>query len=96
MSYIESFKKLLIMQREHIQGKVVMDLGCGIGILSLMCATMGAETIIAVRFTCLHSTFFMLFVSLLTPLWLFQVDSSPFSVVLTELAEANNLDDSKF
>lgn len=43
----ESYRSAILSNKEVIKEKVVLDLGCGTGILSMFAATAGAKTIIA-------------------------------------------------
>lgn len=43
----ESYRDAILKNKETIKDKVVLDLGCGTGILSMFCATAGAKTVYA-------------------------------------------------
>ncbi|KAI3764165.1 hypothetical protein L2E82_14168 [Cichorium intybus] len=44
----ETYKTAILQHRSHIEGKVVVDVGCGTGILSIFCAQAGAKRVYAV------------------------------------------------
>ncbi|PZC75315.1 hypothetical protein B5X24_HaOG206454 [Helicoverpa armigera] len=43
----ETYRDAILNNKETLKGKVVLDLGCGTGILSMFCATAGAKTVYA-------------------------------------------------
>lgn len=47
-SRTDAYRSAIIDRAEDIKGKVVMDLGCGSGILSMFCAQQGAKVVHAV------------------------------------------------
>ncbi|KAH8306402.1 hypothetical protein KR018_010477 [Drosophila ironensis] len=47
----EAFRNAILMNRELFRDKIVLDVGCGTGILSLFAAEAGARKVIAVEFT---------------------------------------------
>ncbi|KAL7606112.1 probable protein arginine N-methyltransferase 6 [Lactuca sativa] len=44
----ETYKTAILQHQSYIQGKVVVDVGCGTGILSIFCAQAGAKRVYAV------------------------------------------------
>ncbi|KAI3744095.1 hypothetical protein L1987_57170 [Smallanthus sonchifolius] len=44
----ETYKTAILQHQSHIEGKVVVDVGCGTGILSIFCAQAGAKRVYAV------------------------------------------------
>ena len=44
----DSYRDFIYENKQLFQGKVVLDVGCGTGILSLFCARAGAKRVIAV------------------------------------------------
>jgi protein arginine N-methyltransferase 6 len=44
----EAYRDAILQHRQHIAGKVVVDVGCGTGILSIFCAQVGAKRVYAV------------------------------------------------
>ncbi|KAL3635858.1 putative protein arginine N-methyltransferase 6 [Castilleja foliolosa] len=44
----ETYRNAILQHREQIAGKVVVDVGCGTGILSIFCAQAGAKRVYAV------------------------------------------------
>ncbi|KAI3719728.1 hypothetical protein L6452_20630 [Arctium lappa] len=44
----ETYRTAILQHRSHIEGKVVVDVGCGTGILSIFCAQAGAKRVYAV------------------------------------------------
>ncbi|GAV62341.1 PrmA domain-containing protein [Cephalotus follicularis] len=44
----ETYRAAIMQQRSSIEGKVVVDVGCGTGILSIFCAQAGAKRVYAV------------------------------------------------
>ncbi|KAI5678565.1 hypothetical protein M9H77_09515 [Catharanthus roseus] len=44
----ETYRKAIMQHQSHIAGKVVVDVGCGTGILSIFCAQAGAKRVYAV------------------------------------------------
>ncbi|GAU96516.1 hypothetical protein RvY_07947-2 [Ramazzottius varieornatus] len=44
---IQGYIKLLLAHKAEIHGKVVLDVGCKVGLLSLICAGLGAQTVLA-------------------------------------------------
>ncbi|PWA69001.1 Protein arginine N-methyltransferase [Artemisia annua] len=44
----ETYRSAILQHRSHIEGKVVVDVGCGTGILSIFCAQAGAKRVYAV------------------------------------------------
>ncbi|KAK1325535.1 putative protein arginine N-methyltransferase 6 [Acorus calamus] len=45
----ETYRKAIIQHQKYISGKVVMDVGCGTGILSIFCARVGARKVYAIE-----------------------------------------------
>lgn len=54
----EVLTQILLQARETIEGKIVMDLGCGSGPLAIGCVLLGAERVIAldIDINCVHLT----------------------------------------
>ncbi|KAI3501770.1 hypothetical protein L1887_29779 [Cichorium endivia] len=44
----ETYKTAILQHRSHIEGKVVVDVGCGTSVLSIFCAQAGAKRVYAV------------------------------------------------
>lgn len=44
----KSYRNSIIQNRHLFEGKVVLDVGCGTGILSMFCAQAGAKQVFAV------------------------------------------------
>ncbi|KAJ9563453.1 hypothetical protein OSB04_008613 [Centaurea solstitialis] len=44
----ETYRTAILQHQSHIEGKVVVDVGCGTGILSIFCAQAGAKRVYAV------------------------------------------------
>lgn len=44
-----AYKDAILKNREYFKDKVVMDVGCGTGILSIFCAQAGAKKVYAVE-----------------------------------------------
>ncbi|KVH97417.1 probable protein arginine N-methyltransferase 6 isoform X3 [Cynara cardunculus var. scolymus] len=44
----ETYRTAILQHQRHIEGKVVVDVGCGTGILSIFCAQAGAKRVYAV------------------------------------------------
>ncbi|XP_076907035.1 putative protein arginine N-methyltransferase 6 [Bidens hawaiensis] len=44
----ETYRTAILQHQNHIEGKVVVDVGCGTGILSIFCAQAGAKRVYAV------------------------------------------------
>ncbi|XP_017036810.1 protein arginine N-methyltransferase 1 [Drosophila kikkawai] len=47
----QAFRNAILRNRQHFQGKIVLDVGCGTGILSLFAAEAGARRVIGVEYT---------------------------------------------
>ncbi|KAK1303790.1 putative protein arginine N-methyltransferase 6 [Acorus calamus] len=45
----ETYRNAIIQHQKYISGKVVMDVGCGTGILSIFCARVGARKVYAIE-----------------------------------------------
>lgn len=45
----KAYKEAIMSNKNLIQGKVVLDVGAGTGILSIFCAMAGAKTVYAVE-----------------------------------------------
>ena len=45
---LKRFTDTLIARREAITGSTVLEIGCGIGLLGLICAKLGAKSVISV------------------------------------------------
>ena len=45
----EAYKNAILNNKEYFKDKVVMDVGCGTGILSVFCAQAGAKKVYAVE-----------------------------------------------
>ncbi|CAI0416431.1 unnamed protein product [Linum tenue] len=44
----DTYRSAILQHQRHIEGKVVMDVGCGTGILAIFCAQAGAKRVYAV------------------------------------------------
>ncbi|CAI0444085.1 unnamed protein product [Linum tenue] len=44
----DTYRSAILQHQKHIEGKVVMDVGCGTGILAIFCAQAGAKRVYAV------------------------------------------------
>lgn len=44
-----AYKQAIMQNKEYFKDKVVMDVGCGTGILSIFCAQAGAKKVFAVE-----------------------------------------------
>lgn len=45
----DTYRRAILENKSYFKGKVVMDVGCGTGILSIFCAQAGAKKVYAVE-----------------------------------------------
>ncbi|PNX90822.1 putative protein arginine N-methyltransferase 6-like protein, partial [Trifolium pratense] len=46
--WIKAYKTAIEHHQQQIAGKIVLDVGCGIGLLSILCAQAGASKVYAI------------------------------------------------